>query len=191
MFNNQKIKIYLIVFLLFSVASSKGIIIYNEETLVALSFLTFVMFCFSYFGNLVKEALDERTDLIRFSLENFHRLKEEALQELLFQHKQIEQLKKIFPGVGSFTQNQLSYSSSSSNQNVNLYNRFSLQIQQKLGYFQSSKTVLQQRLQKSISLTIPTLVLAKIKQEKQGKKSQSFNRSISARVKESLKLLKG
>ena len=187
----REIRLYLFFFLFFIVASSKGLIIYNEETLVALSFLTFIIFCFNYFGHVVKDSLDERGSLIRFSLENFHRLKEESLQELLSQHKQIEQLKKIFPSVGSFTENQLSYTSLSGDQRVVLYNRFCSQILQKLGQFQSSKTLLQQRLQKSIALTIPTLVLAKIKQHaKKGKRSGALNRTISTQVRQSLKLLK-
>lgn len=190
MFNNQKIKVYLILFLLFSVASSKAIIIYNEETVVALSFLTFVIFSFNYFGNLVKESLDERSSLIRGSLENFHRLKEESLQELLLQHKQIKQLKKTFPSVGSFTQKQLSYSSASASKITNLHNQFCFSVQQKLSYFQSSKSLLQQGLQKSIALTIPTIVVTKIKYNKQNKKLSFSSQRISNRVKQSLKLLK-
>ena len=190
MFNNQKVKVYLILFLVFSVASSKGIIIYNEETLVALSFLAFVIFCFNYFGNTVKDSLDERSSTIKFELENFHRLKEDALQELLSEHRRIEQLKKIFPSIGEFTQNQLSYTSTSGSQSIELHNRFSEQVQQKLAQLQSSKTLLQQRLQKSIALTIRPLVLAKIKQEKKGKKSNLRLSKVSSQVKQSLNLLK-
>lgn len=190
MFNNQKVKIYLILFLVFSVASSKGIIIYNEETLVALSFLCFVIFCFNYFGNTVKDSLDERSSTIKFELENFHRLKEESLLELLSEHKRIDKLKKIFPSLGQFTQNQLSYASSSGSQSIELYNRFSEQVQQKLAHFQSSKTLLQQRLQKSMALTIRPLVLAKIKQGKELKNSGSASAALSSQVKQSLKVLK-
>nr|YP_009733024.1 ATP synthase protein MI25 [Jaagichlorella roystonensis]QHU78320.1 ATP synthase protein MI25 [Jaagichlorella roystonensis] len=197
----REIRFYLFFFLFFTVASSKGIIIYNEETLVALSFITFVIFCFNYFGHLIKDSLDERSSLIRTSLENFHRLKEHALQESLSQHKQIKKLKKIFPSVGSFTENQMVYTSLSGDQKVTLYNSFCSQIVQKLGSFQSSKTLLQQGLQKSIALTIPTLVLAKIKQrEKQESKTGSMTanqsgtssyRGLSTQVKQSLKILKG
>lgn len=197
----REIRFYLFFFLFFIVASSKGIIIYNEETLVALSFITFVIFCFNYFGHLIRDSLDERSSLIRASLENFHRLKEQSLQESLLQHKQIKKLKKVFPSVGSFTENQMVYTSLSDDQKITLYNSFCSQIVQKLGTFQSSKTSLQQGLQKSIALTIPTLVLAKIKQRaKQGSKTGSmtvnqsrgqFNGGLSAQVKQSLKILKG
>ena len=197
----REIRFYLFFFLLFTVASSKAIIIYNEETLVALSFITFVIFRFNYFGHLIKDSLDERSSLIQASLENFHKLKELALQESLSQHKQIKRLKKIFPSVGSFTENQMVYTSLSGDQKTVLYNSFCSQIGEKLDSFQSSKTLLQQGLQKSIALTIPTLVLAKIKQrDKQASKTGSMaanqkrgssNRGLSAQVKQSLKILRG
>ena len=57
---NASYRVYLFAFLIFCVCSSKNIIIYNEETLVAASFCLFVLFVFHYFGNTVKEALDER-----------------------------------------------------------------------------------------------------------------------------------
>ena len=111
MFNDQKIKSlsflqnnrwsltrrqFLTIFLLFCVASSKGIIIYNEETLVALSFGLFVIFCSYYFGNTLKESLDERSLSILNGLENFHRIKEESLQNLLSFHKRSLHLQKYF-----------------------------------------------------------------------------------------------
>ena len=60
MFNNKKIAPYIFAFLAFCVFSSKHIIIYNEEILVFLSFSLFVIFVSFYFGNSIKESLDER-----------------------------------------------------------------------------------------------------------------------------------
>ena len=82
MFSNQKVKTFLALFLIFCVFSSKGIIIYNEETLVALSFCAFVFFCLHYFGNTVQESLNERGLAIKTELQNFLLLKEDSLQEL-------------------------------------------------------------------------------------------------------------
>ena len=182
MFNNQKIN-YTALFLLFCVASSKGIIIYNEEILVALSFALFVMFCLSYFGNTVKESLDERSSTIRFQLEDFHRLKEDSLQQLLSLHKRIKEAKKIFPSLSKDQLSQLSYTSTSESQTVELHNRFCEQVQQKLMHFQSSKAVLQQDLQKSIALTITFFVIAKSEKAKRNKK-------LSSQIKQGLASLK-
>ena len=186
MFNNQKIKVYFFLFLLFCVTSSKGIIIYNEETLVALSFLLFVVFCLSYFGDTVKESLDERSDLIKFQLENFHRLKEDTLEELVSLHKRSLQLKEVLRTIKQDTENLLSSTSHSGNEvasTVEVDNRFCEQIQQKLATFQSSKAVLQHRLQKSIAVTIKLQVLGKIQKSKQDKDFGDFSRQVKQSLK--------
>ena len=157
---------------------------------MALRFLTFVLFCFNYFGSTVKESLDERSSTIRFELENFHRLKEESLEELLSLHKRIEEMHvKDVPSIGKFTEDQLSYTSAEGCQRIELHNRFCEQVEQKLTNFQSSKALLQQGLQKSIAVTIRPLVLAKIKQERTSKNAKSASAVLSSQVKQSLKAL--
>ncbi len=87
MFNNKKIAPYIFAFLAFCVVSSKHIIIYNEEILVALSFLFFVIFVSYYFGNNIKESLDERSNAIQSELQNFLTLKKDCLNELFNEYK--------------------------------------------------------------------------------------------------------
>lgn len=186
MFTNQKVKLYVILFLVFCVASSKGIIIYNEETLVALSFASFVVFCFHYFGNTVKDSLNERSLTIKTELENFHKLKEESLQQLLTEHKRIGHLKQILPAVARFTEQELAYVSSSEGQAVSLHNRFNNQVKEKLGQLQLSKSSLQQRLQKGIAQTIFPLVLAKIIRQQKASGGKGVSSSLSKQVKESI-----
>ncbi len=86
-------KTLLFAFLAFCVLSSKNIIIYNEETLVTLSFCLFVLFVFHYFGNTVKESLDERSEGIRTECQNFLNYKEQSLQQLSAEHQKIGRLK--------------------------------------------------------------------------------------------------
>ena len=74
-------------FLAFSVISSKHIIIYNEEILVSLSFLFFVIFVSFYFGDTIKESLDERKKLIESELQNFLNLKKESYKTLFKIHE--------------------------------------------------------------------------------------------------------
>jgi hypothetical protein len=87
MFSNKKITPYIFVFLAFSVISSKHIIIYNEEILVSLSFLYFVIFVSFYFGDTIKESLDERKKLIESELQNFLNLKKESYKTLFKIHE--------------------------------------------------------------------------------------------------------
>lgn len=83
---------FLFAFLVFCVLSSKNVIIYNEETLVTLSFFLFVLFVFHYFGNTFKESLDERSEGIKRECQNFLHYKEQSLQELSAEHKKIGRL---------------------------------------------------------------------------------------------------
>lgn len=94
MTSNHKLRPYLFAFLAFCVLSSKHIIIYNEELLVAVSFVAFVLFSLHYFGNTIKESLDERRDGIKAELERFFLLKRESLQELSEQHGKVSLLKR-------------------------------------------------------------------------------------------------
>ena len=55
MMTNEKLRPYIFGFLAFCVLSSKHIIIYNEEILVALTFFAFVYFVYRYFGQTIQE----------------------------------------------------------------------------------------------------------------------------------------
>ncbi len=94
MTSNDKLRPYLFAFLVFCVLSSKHIIIYNEELLVAVSFLSFVFFSLHYFGNTIRESLDERRDGIKAELERFFLLKRKSLQEVAEQHAKVTLLKQ-------------------------------------------------------------------------------------------------
>ena len=55
MMSNEKLRPYIFAFLAFCVLSSKHIIIYNEEILVAITFFAFVYFVYRYFGQTMQE----------------------------------------------------------------------------------------------------------------------------------------
>jgi F0F1-type ATP synthase membrane subunit b/b' len=184
MFSNQKVKTFLALFLIFCVFSSKGIIIYNEETLVALSFCAFVLFCLHYFGNTVQESLNERGLVIKTELQNFLLLKEDSLQELSQEHKRIAKLQSILSNLGSSTCSELTRCSSSGGLTIN--NVFAQQIQQKIGYLESSKSVLQQQLQKLIATNIKGAVLLKIDRAPKMGGEKSINAKV---IKRSIDLL--
>ena len=68
--------------LVFLVLSSKNIIIYNEEILVALSFLCFVLFSFSAFQESVTQTFADRRNLIHQELEQMLVFKAQTIQQL-------------------------------------------------------------------------------------------------------------
>jgi hypothetical protein len=157
MFNNEKLRLYLFLFLGFSVLSSKNILIYNEETLVALSFFCFIFFVLHYFGNTIKESLNERSQVIREELQNFLILKENSFQELLNQHQKVSGLLKAMSVLNTFTKNELNLLNNNSEKA--LKNMFSSRIQNKLKTLVFSKLMVQQKLQFFLSEKIISNVL--------------------------------
>ena len=157
MFNHDKLRLYVFIFLAFAVLSSKNILIYNEETLVALSFFCFIFFVLHYFGNTIKDSLNERSQVIREELQNFLILKEHSFQELLSQHQKVSGLTKALGVLNTFTKNELNVLNS--NGDKALKNMFSSRIQNKLKTLTFSKGMVQQKLQFLLSEKILSTVL--------------------------------
>lgn len=157
MFTNAKIRLYLFIFLAFAVLSSKNILIYNEETLVALSFFCFLFFVLHYFGNTITESLNERSQVIREELQNFLILKQQSFQELLTQHQKVSGLVKALKVLNTFTKNELSVLNQTGDKA--LRNLCSFRIQTKLKALGFSKLLVQQKLQFLLSEKILSNVL--------------------------------
>jgi F0F1-type ATP synthase membrane subunit b/b' len=73
--------------LCFAVLSSKQILLYNEELLVALSFVGFIVVCFRYISGSISDSFKARQNAIQLEVEESLRLKEEGLCDLLETHK--------------------------------------------------------------------------------------------------------
>lgn len=84
--NRQKI---IGVLLILCVCSSKKFFIYNEEILVACSFIIFIFCGFYYFSDTLTEYLNSRGDGIKTELQNFLRLKQDFHSEFIKEHKNI------------------------------------------------------------------------------------------------------
>jgi hypothetical protein len=182
MFSNDKLRLYLFIFLAFAVLSSKNILIYNEETLVALSFFFFFFFVLHYFGNTIKESLNERSQVIREELQNFLILKEKSFQDLLNQHQKVSRLMNAMVVLNTFTKNELNSLNSNSEKALN--NLFSSRIQNKLKTLVLSKLMMQQTLQSLLSEIIISNVLVAFpkagKQAIQGSKNKAISNALSS-----------
>lgn len=163
MISNDKLRPYLFAFLAFCVLSSKHIIIYNEELLVALSFLAFILFVFHYFGNTVKESLDERRLGIQAELERFFLLKRESLQELTSEHEKVSSLKKGVDGLKEFARDEAQAGASRGVES--LKEVFSQQIAQKLIPLSLSNVPLQSKWQDHVASSQLGMVLIKVEKE--------------------------
>jgi len=157
MFTSSKLRLYLFAFLAFCVLSSKHIIIYNEETLVALSFFLFVYFVSNYFGNTITDSFHERSQVIQQELQNFLTIKEQSYQELVSEHQKISHVVDGLKSVTLFTTAQLQALHSKTQKA--LQNIFIEHIQSKLKTLAFSNLMLQQQLQYSLSENILSNVL--------------------------------
>lgn len=183
MISNDKIRPYIFGFLVFCVFTSKNIIIFNEETLVALSFFAFIFFVFRYFGNTIKQSLDERSEGIKYELQNFLYLKADSLKQLYKEHQKANALTTTLYTVKQFTISELKQSTNLGKTTLN--NVFSDQIKQKLNTLSSSKVSLYQEVQQLIAQNILSAVLVKISSlKKAGKKEFLLNsKNIKTTVK--------
>ena len=73
--------------LTFLVLSSKNIIIYNEEILIGLSFIAFLIFSSITLGESIREAFTFRKETIQKELQKYLDVKEALLQDLLTEYK--------------------------------------------------------------------------------------------------------
>ena len=179
MISNDKIRPYIFGFLVFCVFSSKNIIIYNEETLVALSFFAFIFFVFRYFGDTIKQSLDERSQTIKVELQNFLSLKADSLKQLYKEHQKVTALTNTLNTIKVFTVSELKKQSNLGKGGLNKV--FSDQVKQKLNTLSSSKMSLYQELQQHIAQNVLSAVLVKISSLKKAGKTNNLLNSKSIR----------
>ena len=182
---NASPKAYLIAFLVFCVCSSKSIIIYNEETLVTLSFCLFVFFVFHYFGNTVKESLDERSQGIKVECQNFLLYKQQSLQELAAEHKKIGQLQNALSQLMDFTKKTIAQLTKTGAQS--LKTSFSQQMIQKCSELRAGQ--LQQKLQNLMAHNQLSLVLVHC--AKQGKGGERYGKALKSALQLLISTVKG
>ena len=167
--------------LAFLVLSSKHIIIYNEETLVVISFIAFIYTCQKMGADSIESSLNERSQAIATELLNFINLKEQLVQELILEHK--KQL-----SVNSFIKNLRQYSLVKITQIAierkrALKSLFMNQMEQKLKNLTSyslSGGTMATKLQSAISLSFRGALLEEFNRSKKLLKPKFVQKAVSS-----------
>ena len=170
MFNNKNIRLSIFAFLVFSVFTSKNILIFNEETLVAIGFFSFFFFILYFFGSTFKDSLNERSQMIHDELVDFLLLKEKSLNDLLIQHKKFSGLVKAMNVLTAFTQTELTQLQSHG-QPI-LKNKLSSKILTKFKMLDMTQSMVQQKLHYLLADRILSNVLVAF--PKKGKRASKF-----------------
>lgn len=171
--------------LAFLVLSSKHIIIYNEETLVVISFIGFIYTCQKMAGDSIESSLNERSQAIATELLNFIHLKEQLVQELILEHK--KQL-----SVNSFIKTLRHYSLIKITQIANerkraLKSLFMNQMEQKLKNLSSYSLSgsMSTKLQNAISMSFRGAVLEEFNRSKKILKPKFIQEAVNSLKKSS------
>lgn len=98
----NKTRPYIFAFLVFSVASSKHIIIYNEELLVALTFLFFVIYIKVAFGNSIKNSIDESRNSILQELQSSRVHKKSGADSLKSIHEKVPAIQRSLQSIENY-----------------------------------------------------------------------------------------
>ena len=78
----------LLVFLFFSLITSNHFLILNEETIVAICFISFILFSFRFFGQSIQDSLDERNTAIKEEFRQALMLEQKYCQQVMYEHEQ-------------------------------------------------------------------------------------------------------
>jgi len=149
----------------FFVLSSKHFIIYNEETLVVISFIAFVLFSYNMLNQSIQDSLNERSTAIYNELQNSLQIKEYLLKELLEEHKKQLSIKNLLNTLNKFCSSEILQVNSQ--RQKALQNVFAQQIQQKLKTLLLSQNKVSELLQEVIVAGFRASVLEEFQNTKQ------------------------
>ena len=148
--------------------SASRVLIYNEELLVALSFLAFVTFCYNKLGTMVAETLDARQASIQEELERSLEIQLSYVNELLQEHKERMQLAKGLNHLQSILTSELEQLENG--RNAALYSQLNSQVYNKLVNLENARASSQGFLQQSLATGFRTSVLEAFQKSEASKK---------------------
>ena len=164
--------------LAFCVLSSKHIVLYNEEILVACSFLAFLVFCFHTLSDTVAESFQARSDAIQTELQNYLTLKEEYVQDLIAQHKEQVDLQRALALLKEFSVADMHAIGKSREQT--LQSVFAHQIQHKMKSLVHANQSFHTKLQSLVALGFRDVVLEEYHRSKKQLQPQLITQALAS-----------
>lgn len=178
MFSNTKVRMYVAAFLLWCVLSSKHILIYNEETLVAISFFLFVYLTYKYAGDSIGASMDSRGEEIASELEQYLVSREAALKALVTTHVNASQLHNYINNLGSsVTQGMSNYANSCTDM---VHNNIVRSIDSRCTYLSTINSNTNTRMLSKLAAGLPALVMLEHGNNTSGLSSTTLKQALVA-----------
>jgi len=176
LFHRENISFFTASFLLFLVCTSKNILIFNEEILVAISFFSFVLFTYINLQESISEMFQARSDAIQAELQNYLSLKEEFLQELLVEHKKQKALYTLLQKLHTFSAKEFRILGTASEDAFSGVCR--TQVFQKLKTLQNTKQGFQEHIQRIFGQGLHYAVLDTFQRSKRKLQPALFKQAL-------------
>lgn len=162
--------------LAFSLLSSRHIIIYNEEILVALNFFAFVWFTAHYYGQQIQDALDLRSRDIAQSLQNYIQARSDFLELCKQEYeKQLDFHTQIYE-LGRISSQEIRLAAVQGE--LRLTQSLPALVAPKLQYFATRQQTAQQELQQKIALYLCDQILEHYRSASPAVRSSLIGQSI-------------
>jgi F0F1-type ATP synthase membrane subunit b/b' len=152
---------YFILAVLIFIAITKEILVFNEETLVLVSFILFILLMVKYAKSTVIEELEGKANAIEQEIASYYKAKEEILQTLIEVYKvqtsSLEDVQKVHAFAKENIQNIFK------KRNATLRNQFFRQVESKLERLNNKEKMVVTELQEQIINAIESYQLDKAK----------------------------
>jgi F0F1-type ATP synthase membrane subunit b/b' len=135
----------ILILLILAIGISKEILVFNEESLVAGSFIAFVIFAYMNMSDLFVDTLEERSIKVKKEFDSYYSLQEEILKLLISYHEKRKNLSEEIKKISTFSKKEIEYILSK--RQVSLEHNIAQQTQQKLRTVFMKELDLIQRLQ--------------------------------------------
>lgn len=118
------------VLLILAIFVSRGVLVFDAEAIVAISFVVFMVFAYQNASDMVREELEERAHKIQKEFDLHYQLQEDVLKQLISYHQKRKDLTKEISQIADFSRQQVEYILAKRQQS--LRHHLAQQIEQKL-----------------------------------------------------------